>query len=119
MKYAQDSTEEIRRASPGIAMVSSQQVRHKPEMEVQKQPEVTAEPLVSTTAAAAAAPLEPGMRMVLVRDIGVQVSGDSPNLNLSRRAHNNKRTHQLSQQTQATIQKQDSLAEKFPAEILF
>ena len=80
---------------------------------------VTACALDTAAGATAAAPLEPGMRMVLVRDIGVQVSGDSPNLNLSRRAHNNKRTHQLSKQTQATIQKQDSLAEKFPAEILF
>jgi hypothetical protein len=62
--------------------------------------------------------LEPGMRMVLVRDIGVQVSGDSPNLNLIRRSH--KRHHStLQQQQHQPPQKQDSLAEKFPAEILF
>ena len=35
--------------------------------------------------AASAGFVEPGMRMVLVRDIGIQVSGDSPNLNLARK----------------------------------
>jgi len=67
--------------------------------------------------------LEPGMRMVLVRDIGVQVCGDSPNLNLTRRAHKKHQQQQQSQHQQAVQQhgshKKDSLAEQFPAEILF
>jgi hypothetical protein len=95
---AQDSTEEIKRASPGgAAAVSAPEVsRPPPETEVDAP---------STEAG--------GMRMVLVRDIGVQVSGDSPNLNLQRR------THKRQQQQQPPPQRQDSLAEKFPAEILF
>jgi hypothetical protein len=64
--------------------------------------------------------LEPGMRMVLVRDIGVQVSGDSPNLNLNRRAHK-KHQHNVHQQVAQPpgSHKKDSLTEQFPAEILF
>lgn len=91
--------------------------------------------------------LEPGMRMVLVRDIGIQVSGDSPNLNLARKFksqhhHHHHRHHHASSTTasaaaaapemdtavvhggasgssMSAIQHQDSLAEQFPAEILF
>ena len=70
--------------------------------------------------------LEPGMKMVLVRDIGIQVSGDSPNLNLARKFkqgsphhHHHHHHHHHSHQKASTTSKQDSLAEKFPAEILF
>ena len=75
---------------------------------------------------AMAANLEPGMKMVLVRDIGIQVSGDSPNLNLARKFkqgsphhHHHHHHHHHSHQKASTTSKQDSLAEKFPAEILF
>lgn len=60
---------------------------------------------------------EPGMRMVLVRDIGIQVCGDSPNLNLARKLNKGHVSGNGSQQRHKA--KQDSLAEKFPAEILF
>ena len=73
--------------------------------------------------AAASANLEPGMKMVLVRDIGIQVSGDSPNLNLARKfkqgsPHHHHHHHHHHQKASSST-KQDSLAEKFPAEILF
>jgi hypothetical protein len=100
---AQDSTEEIKRASP--AGVHAAEVQPSlPEAEKD-------EPGPDMTSSEAAS----GMRMVLVRDIGVQVSGDSPNLNLHRRTHK----RQQQQQQQQAAQRQDSLAEKFPAEILF
>ena len=99
----QDSVEEIKRASPGSGNVSEARQRI-PETE-KEEPEVTSSEVAS------------GMRMVLVRDIGVQVSGDSPNLNLHRRTH--KRHQQQQQQQQPVPQRQDSLAEQFPAEILF
>lgn len=64
--------------------------------------------------------LEPGMRMVLVRDIGVQVSGDSPNLNLNRRTHKKHQHHSHQQIVQLPgSNKKDSLTEQFPAEVLF
>jgi hypothetical protein len=134
--YAQDSTEEIKRASPGGATATQEVQRTLPKVqralpevqralpEVQRSlPEVQRNPPGKEVArvepeAMSSAVLEPGMRMVLVRDIGVQVSGDSPNLNLIRRSH--KRHHStLQQQQHQPPQKQDSLAEKFPAEILF
>ena len=65
-----------------------------------------------------------GMRMVLVRDIGIQVCGDSPNLNLARKfkpgsssGHSHHHHHHHHHHHKSS--KQDSLAEKFPAEILF
>ena len=122
-QYAQDSTEEIKRASPGGAAASPEVKRTPPEVK-RNHPEVVKE---EPEASSSTAVMEPGMRMVLVRDIGVQVSGDSPNLNLNRRTH--KRHHSTLQQQQQQQhhhhhqhqlpQKQDSLAEKFPAEILF
>ena len=67
---------------------------------------------------------EAGMRMVLVRDIGIQVCGDSPNLNLARKfkpgsssGHSHHHHHHHHHHHKSS--KQDSLAEKFPAEILF
>jgi hypothetical protein len=115
-RYAQDSTEEIKRASPG-GKLKSPEVKHKAvsiivEVEEEKQPPPKQEPLPVT-------PQDPGMRMVLVRDIGVQVSGDSPNLNLNRRMHKRHQPTQHHQLSQTGPQRQDSLAEKFPAEILF
>ena len=81
---------------------------------------------VSVSVEAMAANLEPGMKMVLVRDIGIQVSGDSPNLNLARKFkqgsphhHHHHHHHHHSHQKASSTSKQDSLAEKFPAEILF
>ena len=95
---------------------------------------------------------EPGTRMVLVRDIGIQVCGDSPNLNLARKIkssggsssggsgsavasavpsavasaatssghhHHHHHRHKNNPAAAANTSKQDSLAEKFPAEILF
>ena len=79
----------------------------------------------------AASSLEPGMRMVLVRDIGIQVSGDSPDLNSTRKLkpshhhhHHHKPAAAASEAAAAASanvasKQQDSLAEKFPAEILF
>ena len=98
--------------------------------------------------------VEPGMRMVLVRDIGIQVCGDSPNLNLARKfkppsaaacshgggassggngnaghvtgsdatgssSHHHHHHHHHHRNKPSNSNKQDSLAEKFPAEILF
>ena len=70
---------------------------------------------------------EEGMRMVLVRDIGIQVCGDSPNLNLARKfkasgsghSHHHHHHHSGHSHSHHKSSKQDSLAEKFPAEILF
>ena len=75
----------------------------------------------------AAAETEEGMRMVLVRDIGIQVCGDSPNLNLARKfkasgsghSHHHHHHHSGHSHSHHKSSKQDSLAEKFPAEILF
>lgn len=120
---AQDSMEEIKRVSPaGFHAADTLPIQPEADKDEVAGPDAT----LSSDAAS-------GMRMVLVRDIGVQVSGDSPNLNLHRRTH--KRQQQLQQQHQqqhqhhaggaaaviaaATGQRQDSLAEKFPAEILF
>ena len=109
---------------------------------------------MEAAAEAAGMMVEPGMRMVLVRDIGIQVSGDSPNLNLARKfkppssasasssqgatgtgnggtgssggtgsggtgssSHHHHHHHHRHKPTNSN--KQDSLAEKFPAEILF
>ena len=71
--------------------------------------------------------LEPGMRMVLVRDIGIQVSGDSPDLNSTRKLkpshhhHHHKPASSAASEAAGVVgsRQQDSLAEKFPAEILF
>ena len=113
-RYAQDSTEEIRRASPG-GKIKSPEVKHKTEiMQVELEDVQLPKQEPST-----AVPQDPGMRMVLVRDIGVQVSGDSPNLNLNRRTHKRHPPSQQHQLSQTGPQRQDSLAEKFPAEILF
>ena len=120
---AQDSMEEIKRVSPA-GFQAAEALPSRPEADKDE-----AGPDATSSSDAAS-----GMRMVLVRDIGVQVSGDSPNLNLHRRTH--KRQQQLQQQQQqqhlhqhqhhagaagaaAAAQRQDSLAEKFPAEILF
>ena len=124
--------------------------------------EMEAAALEAAVATAGSLTVEPGMRMVLVRDIGIQVCGDSPNLNLSRKfkppsastsstlgaatgvpggsgtctsghgvpgtgsgaaadgtGHSHHHHHHHHRHKQTNPNKQDSLAEKFPAEILF
>ena len=115
-RYAQDSTEEIKRVSPGAGgKIKSPEVKHKTESVQVELEEVKLPKKEPGTVI----PQDPGMRMVLVRDIGVQVSGDSPNLNLNRRTHKRHAPSQQHQLSQTGPQRQDSLAEQFPAEILF
>ena len=140
---------------PSETMVQASQSSADCDLEKQPQnllPSTTQE--MEAAAEAAGMMVEPGMRMVLVRDIGIQVSGDSPNLNLARKfkppssasasssqgatgtgnggtgssggtgsggtgssSHHHHHHHHRHKPTNSN--KQDSLAEKFPAEILF
>ena len=107
---------------PSMACMTSTADSSAAQVSCSGQQEVQKEAVEAMAVASLESSLEPGMKMVLVRDIGIQVSGDSPNLNLTRKFKPNSphhHHHHHHHHQKASSSKQDSLTEKFPAEILF
>jgi hypothetical protein len=116
-------TQQPQRAEAACQQNTPASIAHHSQPSTNQVVSVEATPLLSNEE-----PEQPGMKMVLVRDIGIQVCGDSPNLNLARKCkpssshhhhHHHRHKAPASSAASAASVKQDSLAEKFPAEILF